>query len=81
LSLFGWSLPAGCTTLPDEVYEPEDCPTCGKPNRDDNDEWICGEAEGFCSVDCRNDYMRMEAEQDAAEARALEEADELAQRA
>ena len=32
MSKFGWSLPAGCNTLPDEEPEPPyayQCPTCG----------------------------------------------------
>ncbi len=72
MSNFGWSYPAGCSGPPDEDYA-ETCP-CGKPNWDEEtEEWICPEAEGFCSVECEAKYIeecRLDAE---GEAKVVEE--------
>jgi len=45
---------------------PEEC-ICGKPNADDEGEWVCPEAPGFCSVACQEKYQEEQRKQDEAE--------------
>ena len=48
------------TVNPDEDCA-EACP-CGKPNWDEEaEEWVCPEAEQFCSVECEAKYILTEA--------------------
>lgn len=72
MSAFGWSYPAGCSGPPDDD-EPTEC-VCGAPNwseaAENIDGWICGDAPGFCSTRCRDEYV--EAERLAAEEEARE---------
>lgn len=35
---------------------PEKC-YCGKPNCDEDGEWLCKDAEGFCSLECYKNYL------------------------
>lgn len=65
---FGYSYPAGCSGPPEDGG-PEEC-SCGNANADDEGEWVCAEAPGFCSTDCRDAYslyVKQEAEAEAFE--------------
>ena len=56
MSIFGWSYPAGCSGPPAEGCA-EVC-VGGKPNWDEEaEEWVCPEAEEFCSVECASKYL------------------------
>lgn len=71
MSLFGWSYPAGCSGPPDDDY-PEDCPVCQKPNVDEDGDWLMsGEAEGFCSTSCMEEYVEIARAFADAEAKAM----------
>ena len=70
---FGYSYPAGCSGPPDDDG-PEEC-TCGKANADEEGEWVCAAAPGFCSPECweaYSAYLKQEAEWEAREIRELE---------
>lgn len=73
---FGWSYPAGCSSVPgDEPDGPEVCPVCDADNMNDEGDWACLEAKGFCSSACRAKYLER-CEKDAeAEAQYLRELD------
>jgi len=41
-----------------DMETPETCPMCGKPNMDEaTGEWLCPEAEGFCSKACQDQLL------------------------
>jgi hypothetical protein len=55
MSIFGWSLPAGCETLPGE--ETQYCQSCRKPDTKWHEEWneeeCTTEDNVFCSPECK----------------------------
>lgn len=76
---FGWSYPAGCSGPPCDAGEdlPDDCPTCGEPNFDDDLEPVCPEAPGYCSAECRDTGLEHERLAAEAEAEALQDEEEF----
>lgn len=82
MSIFGWSLPPGCSHLPYDDDFAEACPECNKENSVTNVngdvDWICKEAPEFCSVDCLNKYTARQREEDDAFAKAIQEEERLA---
>tara|TARA_R110001583_G_scaffold21955_5_gene82846 strand:- start:73 stop:339 length:267 start_codon:yes stop_codon:yes gene_type:complete len=68
-SIFGWSYPAGCSGPPDDDDPPEKCPSCDKANYDEEaEEWVCPEAQPFCSAECEEAYNTYIKELAASEA-------------
>lgn len=60
----GDSLCPSCGTAQGTYPEPpEECPVCGKPNSTEDGEWVCKEAEGFCSKECLDQYMKQQREE------------------
>lgn len=55
---FGWAYPAGAEHDPNAPYNqpelPDDCPTCKKPNHDDDGEPLYDGV--FCSQECEYDW-------------------------
>ena len=56
---------------------PEECPICDKPNSDDDGNPVCAEAADFCSIACRDVYLKLQREEDESMARAEAESDTL----
>ena len=76
MSKFGWSYPAGCSSVPgDESDGPEVCPVCDADNMNDEGDWKCLTAKGFCSTDCQATYMERMKKDVEAEAQYLRELD------
>lgn len=76
-SLFGWSYPAGCSSVPgDEPDPPDTCPGCGADNVDADGEPVNPDDPFFCSAVCAEKYTEQErAAADAEAAERKEEAD------
>jgi hypothetical protein len=66
---------------PPECDEPEECPTCGKPNWDEKTEqWVCrGEWQGLCSPECGEEYRRWQEAEAEGYVKALEAAEKAAE--
>ena len=76
MSKFGWDYPAGCSSVPgDEPDGPEACPVCDADNMNDEGEWTCLDAKGFCSSACQAKYLSHTGADAEAEAQYLRELD------
>lgn len=56
--VFGWGYPAGAEHDPSAPWNqpdlPDECPKCGKPNRDDDDRELHDGV--FCSKECEDSW-------------------------
>lgn len=55
-----------------DLSESDVCGNCPNPSVDEDGDWVCQEAPGFCSKPCQDQYMVCVGEQMAAEAAELE---------
>lgn len=78
MSLFGWSLPPGCSQLPHDEYPPEECPMCGADNCTDSGDAVFPDSPDFCSAACDEKYKKEMKEQDDAYAAQIAEEDAIA---
>lgn len=62
MSIFGWDYPPGCSSVPGDEDDILECPSCGGPNADDDGNWVCEDAPGFCSVACSVRYQEEQEE-------------------
>lgn len=60
---------------PADPEGPESCPICGAQNSDDEGNWTCPEAPGFCSTAHEQQYLAAEAEAEAHLEKELKELD------
>jgi hypothetical protein len=78
MSIFGWSLPPGCSRLPYDDDCQEECPMCGKPNCTDDGEPVFVASPDFCSKECDDEHARQVALEADNYAAALAEEDAIA---